>query len=441
MDAKDIKISDHLYELAIPEALRRKDMDKKELERFVNIFGQKFDLIKLGADKLPLLVDIDQVPDEYLPHFAYFYGYEYNPQRPADTQRKEMKLLIARDRIKGTETAIKQIIKPYDPNVEILQLYPYMRRFSDNANFSGAERYQDGTYISTGVFEIRTSTDISAIRGEIAKQRPAGTRLWYNLRSELIFDNENDWQNRYRANVIDYGNGIYLAVEEERKNLFSGELNEERRGIMSDLPGQHQKYHVRLDITVDGRRRILMSKLYTFEEVLERYPDATVDQAIDILKPVEYHPKFSLQVAYPEGWYNVAEESYNRRTTLQAETPYSISGRNDRITVRIPIQDMAYRFKDAAYRIRQNLGKVTFTPNGIENRYRDGGAKVRVALTAVASVTISGMTHTVRTAMEVRVPEHRVHSRDIRKVYPLGTVEAGYDTGDVEISVGTRESE
>lgn len=421
MDIKDIKVSDHLYQLAVPEKQRDRDKDRHMLERFLKVFGLQFDKIKDKIDQLPTLIDIDRVPDEWLPNYAYLIGYPYNPERPAITQRIEMKLQIPNDRIKGTIPAIRNIIKGLDPNVQIVDMYPLMARYSVNFTFSGIEKYQDGTYVSTGVFEIITNADLSQVRDLIAKQRPAGTRLWYRNTGDLIFDNDNEFQNKYRAKVHGEKTHIYLGLEEANYDQFSGYSSGER-GRFSGPTWATENYHIRTNYLGDARRKIIGSRLYTFEEILRVYPNATVDSPLDLLKPVERHFNYPIEAAYTRDYMKVKDTDRKQGIALEVDYSHTRQSYGVQIAYQLPRQSYGvtvaavseiirvlqlsvpiyrHELSGTSHTLTLSLAGATFTPAGMVNTVKGVTTSLNSQRQTSTSHLVHGTTTNVKSGKAI----------------------------------------
>lgn len=102
--------SDFLYN-SLPQIYRYLDKDKRELQRFLKIFGEALDLMYRDIEILPYLRDFDKCPDEYLPYLCEMLGVVYEPSIPHEYQRRFLKNHVFLKRQKGTETPIKYLAK------------------------------------------------------------------------------------------------------------------------------------------------------------------------------------------------------------------------------------------------------------------------------------------------------------------------------------------
>lgn len=189
MDAKDIKISDYLYELATSEYARM--VDEKEnnlvLQRFLSIYGTMLDAIKDKVDDITMLVDIQDVPDEFLPYIGSLIGYDYNYSLSAGAQRSLISRTLDMYRKKGTREAILDIVSVYDPYARIYEPYVEMARYSRKATkYSGTAKIE-GDYYRTGIFEIQlnaTDADYVTLIPLVEEHRPAGKKVLYKRKQD-----------------------------------------------------------------------------------------------------------------------------------------------------------------------------------------------------------------------------------------------------------------
>ena len=102
--------SDFLYD-KLPQIYKYLDSDKRELQRFLKVFGGALDLVYGDIEILPYLRDFDKCPDEYLPYLCEMLGVVYEPSIPHEYQRRFLKNHVFLKRKKGTETPIKYLAK------------------------------------------------------------------------------------------------------------------------------------------------------------------------------------------------------------------------------------------------------------------------------------------------------------------------------------------
>jgi len=99
--------------------------DAGDLRDFLAIFGPTLDWLKSRIDALPELWDLDNVPDEFLPHLGALIGYPYNYTRDPDVQRKLIRFRIEFYRRKGTRASLERILEENGVPAVVLENTPH----------------------------------------------------------------------------------------------------------------------------------------------------------------------------------------------------------------------------------------------------------------------------------------------------------------------------
>jgi phage tail-like protein len=112
------------YEEAAPDApLDETGRGKGPLRQLVDVLASGFDAIKADVDSFHDLIDIDACPEQFLPHLAYLFGFEFPFDLSEQQQRNYLHTIISMYRTKGTAwtlrlAALRIIGKGFDLIVE-----------------------------------------------------------------------------------------------------------------------------------------------------------------------------------------------------------------------------------------------------------------------------------------------------------------------------------
>ncbi len=94
----------------LPAIYRERDTEG-DLRAFLGVPAATLDEIKELIEKLPEIWDVDSCDPRYLPLLAATVGYCFDPLRGPDTQRSEIKEVIAHYRRKGSMPAVRRALE------------------------------------------------------------------------------------------------------------------------------------------------------------------------------------------------------------------------------------------------------------------------------------------------------------------------------------------
>lgn len=149
-----------------------------DLHDFRAIQATGFDTVEKLISGLGKLVDIDDVPDEYLPYLGALIDYDYDRTRSAEKQRQEIKDLMQVYRLRGTKPGILRALRLAGYDAEIFE--PYTRVFqlgTADRGFEDGIKLSDEKY-SHGTFELRFRELCRALWDILWDQVPRGVRMF-----------------------------------------------------------------------------------------------------------------------------------------------------------------------------------------------------------------------------------------------------------------------
>lgn len=149
-----------------------------DLHDFAAILGTGLDGVETLIDGLAALVDVDNVPVEYLPYLGALLDYDYDWTRDPEEQRAEIRGLIPAYRMRGTKPGILRALRLagydaeiFEPYTKVFQLGTADRGFEDGIKLSD-EKYSHGT------FELRFRGLCRTLWDILWDQVPRGVRMF-----------------------------------------------------------------------------------------------------------------------------------------------------------------------------------------------------------------------------------------------------------------------
>ncbi len=109
MSIKNYNSADTLYNW-LPRIYRASDKEGK-LKKFLEIYGEQFDLIRSYIDGLPDLLDLDHCDDQVLPLYAQWIGWDLSFQPNIQLQRNEIRYAVDLYRRIGTIPGCELMVK------------------------------------------------------------------------------------------------------------------------------------------------------------------------------------------------------------------------------------------------------------------------------------------------------------------------------------------
>lgn len=144
------------------------------------------------AKALPLLVDIDKCPDDFLPSLGALLGYKWVGSKPHRENREEIKKLVHVYSSRGIETSVTRIVLGAGASTaELFTPYDHLAFLDSGRKLDDDLYLEDSTYWRWGTYEIRGDIDFSLFRESIADVHPAGT-TWFGKQISVDTSDESE---------------------------------------------------------------------------------------------------------------------------------------------------------------------------------------------------------------------------------------------------------
>ena len=168
----------------VPEIWRRLDKDDVSRGLFTAI-DNELDRIGDTTEDYLSLVNVDLVPDKFLPLLADLVGHIWRIDRTYLWNRNRIRFAIKRASYKGTPECIKDLARDCGAtSCEIVDMASKVIVESWQGHYGSSDcHYFDSDYYHPGVFQLYFSEDIDieAFDEEFQHIKPAGTRWYYNF--------------------------------------------------------------------------------------------------------------------------------------------------------------------------------------------------------------------------------------------------------------------
>lgn len=175
---------------------------------FIDILQNVANDIKYFVDNFNDLIDIDTVPEMFLPKLSYLLSYQYKYQVNTTYQRELIKRMIEVYRNKGTDKDIIDAAnngandgwlgnKYFYPgstyfNNEATISYPADHLFRHSVSkFSGQDHFPDNDYWRQGVIIIEVAYYTSKLDDAVKNVIPAGVRFYFIINNQMDGDGPN----------------------------------------------------------------------------------------------------------------------------------------------------------------------------------------------------------------------------------------------------------
>ncbi len=255
----------------VPQVL----IEDKDYKIFLDIINQISIDIHGLISEIPNLVDIDNVPDIFLPKLSALVRYNLRTDLDINYQREIIKRLIEIYRARGSDDEIIMAATygDYDywvgshifyPEAEINRqkaelVTPVDELFRHSkSQFSGYDRYPGATVYREGTIVIKLSYVDDKIREAIKKVVPAGIKIYYYLATDTSDGT---------GFVVDYGvweieNETVLAIELKDQSLtFKPAKRSDPTGARSSI------------YTFDGTRGYITAFFVDFRNIEPNHED------------------------------------------------------------------------------------------------------------------------------------------------------------------------
>lgn len=280
------------------------DVDYNSLIKVIQSLAQD---IHDNIDVFTDLIDVDKVPDIFLPKLMYLVKYNLNYNLDISVQREIVKRVIDIYRRRGTDDSIinaatyssyskwiggHMFMPDYElSNEQATLLYPIDNLFKHNiSNHSGTDKYSDGVFWRAGILSIGLFYLDDLVREAVKRVVPAGLRVYFNLISNS-FGND--------GNIIQYGEVSADSFYQLHVDLLQDPVSKISANFFSLLPRPGVD-------KLSGRRQ-----LYDFYQVevftnlvLEEY-NKQIDDGVAVLK-FRGLPLRSTSKAIRSGMYSVS---------------------------------------------------------------------------------------------------------------------------------------
>lgn len=182
----------------VPDYLR----DNDEFLQLIDCLQLIANDIKYFVDTFNDLVDIDTVPELFLPKLSYLLTYPIKYDIDMNYQREMIKRMILVYKNKGTDNDILMAANngdnpgwlgynifhpnygPYDNKAKLMYTVDKLFRW-DVSSYSGDHRFSDGTYWRSGVLQLEMDSATPTLRDAIMKVIPAGVRFYLKVNSNM----------------------------------------------------------------------------------------------------------------------------------------------------------------------------------------------------------------------------------------------------------------
>ena len=159
----------------LPPIYREQDASG-DLQAFLRVPGITMDEIKELIDHLPDIFDVNACDIRFIQLLAALVGYEFNPMRDPDIQRREICEVIESYRRKGSIPAIHRSLTNIGWEGKIDETFRGALRLNKRSQI-GAKL--PGRIHSLGVYRLECESIVPGIRSALSTHHPAGMKTFF----------------------------------------------------------------------------------------------------------------------------------------------------------------------------------------------------------------------------------------------------------------------
>lgn len=148
-----------------------------DLQAFLRVPAMTLDDLKELIDRLPDILDIDTCDIRFIPLLANIVGYQFDPIRDSDVQRRKVREVIESCRRKGSIPAISRSLINVGWEGRIDETFHSALRLNKRSRVSGAKL--PGCIHSLGVYRIECEDLVSGLREALKPHHPAGMKTYF----------------------------------------------------------------------------------------------------------------------------------------------------------------------------------------------------------------------------------------------------------------------
>ena len=164
---------------------------------FLHQSAIEFDGIEDLTQDIPFLVQLDLIPDRFIPELAYLVGYDIDPSIPLSVHREELRKIIEIWKIRGTPAGIIRTLIRYGASANVADVIrPYDYTFTlDDSELSGEDHLEDERFWRWGTYQVIADINFIPVKDgdpNVAAiidhtHRPVGTLQWLKQKIQGLY--------------------------------------------------------------------------------------------------------------------------------------------------------------------------------------------------------------------------------------------------------------
>lgn len=158
----------------LPDLYKREDK-QGDLAAFLALPAEYLDEMKTRIDDLPLLCDIDCVPDDEVPLLGALVGYTLGHR--GQESRREIRESVEYYRRRGTKPAILKDLGQRGWEGSVQETFQQTLRLNRRATIN--QSHLSGKIYSLGVYRIDNQNLVDGVREALSPHHPAGTKVFF----------------------------------------------------------------------------------------------------------------------------------------------------------------------------------------------------------------------------------------------------------------------